>query len=81
VSLPRRYHSYVDWDSYGKTGPATRLSVVAQSMLQSYALECKTSSVATNWSALSTNTGNGALEQLSDPAATAPQRFYRMRQW
>jgi hypothetical protein len=50
-------------------------------MLQSYALECKTSSVATHWSALSTNTGNGALRQLSDPAATAPQRFYRMRQW
>jgi hypothetical protein len=28
-----------------------------------------------------TNTGNGALRQLSDPAATAPQWFYRIQQW
>jgi hypothetical protein len=59
-----------------------RFSLLAQTLnRKSYALECKTSTLAANWSALSTNTGNGALEQLSDPAATASQRFYRMRQW
>ena len=66
--------------SPARTG--SRFSVLVETLnRKSYALECKTSSVATNWSVLSTNTGNGALEQLSDPAATAPQRFYRMRQW
>ncbi len=48
---------------------------------RSYALEYQDSLAATNWTALSTNTGHGALMILSDPTATASQRFYRMRQW
>ena len=48
---------------------------------QSYALEFKNSVTVTNWSAVATNAGNGALLQLIDSAATTPQRFYRMRQW
>jgi hypothetical protein len=48
---------------------------------KSYALEYKNSLSASNWTALSTNAGNGALRLLTDPAATASQRFYRMRQW
>jgi hypothetical protein len=60
----------------------SRFSVLAQTLnRKNYALEFNNSAGSTNWSALSTNTGNGALEQLSDPAATVPQRFYRMRQW
>ncbi len=46
-----------------------------------YALECKGSLSATNWTAISTNAGNGALMILRDPSGPAPQRFYRMRQW
>lgn len=44
-------------------------------------------SLATNWAALSTNAGNGALSLLSDPApgvampAATTQRFYRVWQW
>jgi hypothetical protein len=30
---------------------------------------------------LSTNSGNGTLKQLADPAAAVSQRFYRVRQW
>jgi hypothetical protein len=48
---------------------------------RSYALEAEDSLPATNWTALSTNTGNGALRSLVDPAPTASRRFYRMRQW
>jgi len=47
----------------------------------SYALEFNDSLASPNWNAVSTNAGNGALEVLSDPAATSAQRFYRMRQW
>ena len=46
-----------------------------------YALDCKNSLMATNWSTLSTNAGNGALELLTDRTATTAQRFYRLRQW
>ena len=46
-----------------------------------YALEFKDSLMATNWSSLTTNAGNGALRVLTDPASTTSQRFYRMRQW
>ena len=48
---------------------------------RNYALEFNDSLAATNWTALSTNAGNGALRVLSDPSATPSQRFYRMRQW
>jgi hypothetical protein len=46
-----------------------------------YALDFKNSLTVTNWNSVSTNTGNGALELLTDSAATAAQRFYRLRQW
>jgi len=48
---------------------------------RSYTLEYNDSLATTNWTALSTNAGHGALIILSDPTAAAPQRFYRMRQW
>ncbi len=48
---------------------------------KNYALEFKSSLTATSWTTLSTATGNGALIQLSDSAASGPQRFYRVRQW
>jgi hypothetical protein len=46
-----------------------------------YALDCKDSLAATNWTALSTNAGNGALRILTDATAAGVQRFYRVRQW
>jgi hypothetical protein len=46
-----------------------------------YALEYADSLAATNWSPATNTPGNGALKLLADPAATAPQRFYRVRQW
>jgi hypothetical protein len=59
-----------------------RFSVLLQTLHRKhYALECQNSASATNWSPLPTNLGNGALRLLSDPAATAAQRFYRLRQW
>ena len=48
---------------------------------KSYALEYLESLPATNWTSLCTNTGNGALQVLTDLSAPASQRFYRMRQW
>jgi hypothetical protein len=59
-----------------------RFSVLLQTLNRKYyALEYQNSASATNWSALPTSPGNGALRLLSDPAATASQRFYRLRQW
>ena len=61
---------------------AGRFSALIQTLSRkNYALESKDSIAATNWSGAGTNTGNGALRQLNDPAATVSQRFYRMRQW
>jgi len=48
---------------------------------RSYALQYKDSLTATNWATVCTNAGNGALRLLTDPTATATQRFYRMQQW
>ncbi len=47
---------------------------------RNYTLESKLSLNASNWIAVSTNAGNGALRMLTDPVAGPPQRFYRMRQ-
>ncbi len=59
-----------------------RFSVLVQTLdRQNYALEFNNTIATTDWSAVATNAGNGALLQLSDPAATGAQRFYRMRQW
>jgi sugar lactone lactonase YvrE len=66
----------------GAARQGSRFSVLVQTLYrQSYALEFKNSLTATNWSAVATNAGNGALLQLIDPAATTPQRYYRMREW
>jgi hypothetical protein len=60
----------------------SRFSALVQTLCpRSYALEFKNSLAATNWTAVTTNAGNGALRLLTDPAATASQRFYHMRQW
>ncbi|NLH84958.1 MAG: hypothetical protein GX450_06005 [Verrucomicrobia bacterium] len=48
---------------------------------KTYVLERLDSLGETNWVGVSTNAGNGALRMLTDPTATAPQRFYRMKQW
>ena len=48
---------------------------------RNYALEWKASLSASNWTAVCTNGGNGALRVLADPTARPPGRFYRMRQW
>jgi hypothetical protein len=48
---------------------------------RTYALESSPALRPAVWTALSTNHGNGIIQFLIDPAATAPQRFYRVRQW
>ena len=59
-----------------------RFRVLAQTVnRKTYVLERLDSLGETNWVGVSTNAGNGALRMLTDPAATAPQRFYRMKQW
>jgi hypothetical protein len=64
------------------TRQGSRFSLLVQTLnRKNYALEFNDALAASNWTALSTNAGNGALMQLIDPAATAPQRSYRMRQW
>jgi hypothetical protein len=64
------------------TRQGSQFSVLVQTLNRSsYALESKTSITDTNWSAVVTNSGNGALLQLSDPAATVSQKYYRIRQW
>ena len=60
----------------------SRFSALIQTLNRKhYAFDFNDSISSTNWSAISTNPGNGALRMLTDPAATAPARFYRMRQW
>jgi hypothetical protein len=64
------------------TRKGNRFSAQVQTLSpKHYALEFKNSLAAANWTAVSTNAGNGALRVLADPAATGAQRFYRMRQW
>jgi hypothetical protein len=46
---------------------------------KTYVLESGSSLAASNWTALSTNTGNGALRLFLVPNANAPQGFYRVR--
>jgi endonuclease/exonuclease/phosphatase family metal-dependent hydrolase len=73
MPVPRLLHP--GWQS-------NRFSAQVQTLSpKNYALEYVDSLAATNWTALSTNAGNGALRVLTDPAALASQRFYRMRQW
>jgi hypothetical protein len=59
-----------------------QFSAVAQTMnRQSYAFEFTSSLSPGAWTAISTNSGNGALRILTDPAAGGTQRLYRTRQW
>jgi hypothetical protein len=61
---------------------STRFNAVVQTLnRKNYALEFKNSLAAPTWAAISTNSGNGALELLTDPTAAGAQRLYRMRQW
>ena len=60
----------------------TRFNLLLQTVSRrSYGLEYKDSLGATNWTALPSAAGNGALRLLTDPAAVALHRFYRVRQW
>lgn len=63
------------------TRKGSQFSVLLQTLCRSsYVLERKDSLAETNWSAVCTNSGNGALRVLADPSAVAPQRFYRTLQ-
>jgi hypothetical protein len=46
-----------------------------------YALEYVPSFSVTNWTSLPAVRGTGAVVPLTDPSASAAQRFYRVRQW
>jgi hypothetical protein len=60
----------------------SQFSALAQTLNRmNYALDCKNSLAATNWTPLSTNAGNGMLKVLTDSTALGQQRFYRLRQW
>ena len=56
------------------------VSVPAQSG-KVYGLEYKDSLSDSNWTALPLAAGTGSMLTLTDPEATCPQRFYRVRQW
>jgi uncharacterized lipoprotein YddW (UPF0748 family) len=59
-----------------------RFNALVQTLSRkTYALECKGSLAATDWTCVCTNAGNGALRILTDQKATGRQRFYRLRQW
>jgi hypothetical protein len=44
-----------------------------------YFLEYTTSFVGGTWTTAAQTAGDGTLQTLTDPAATGPQRFYRLR--
>jgi hypothetical protein len=46
-----------------------------------YALEYKTSLGESVWTALPLQPGDGSTKMLTDPTASASQRFYRVRAW
>jgi len=48
---------------------------------KNYALEFKDILSASAWASLPSVRGNGIPQLLTDPAATAPRRFYRVKQW
>lgn len=67
------------WSPAVRTG---RFDTLVQTLNRKhYALEYSDTLAATNWNSATNTPGNGALKLLADPAATAPQRFYRVRQW
>ncbi|HWH67822.1 MAG TPA: M6 family metalloprotease domain-containing protein, partial [Candidatus Sulfotelmatobacter sp.] len=60
----------------------TQFSLLLQTFPgKNYVLESKTSLSGTNWAPVTSLRGSGTLQFLRDPAATTPQRFYRVRQW
>lgn len=60
---------------------ANSFSLLAQTFnRKSYVLEFKNSLADMNWIPLPAVPGNGGLLMLTDPNATMPQRFYRVRQ-
>ena len=60
----------------------SRFSALVQTVnRKTYVLARSDCLPGTNWTGVCTNTGNGALRVLTDPGATASQRFYRMQQW
>jgi hypothetical protein len=60
----------------------SRFSALVQTVnRRTYVLERSDCMPGTNWTGVCTNAGNGALRVLTDPEATASQRFYRMQQW
>jgi hypothetical protein len=83
------YHTLVFVDDgtfvprlFSPTWNGNRFNALIQTLnRKNYALEYKDQATATNWTALSTVTGNGALRLLNDPSAADAQRFYRVRQW
>jgi M6 family metalloprotease-like protein len=46
-----------------------------------YSLESRSSLDPGTWTTLSTVFGNGAIQSLVDSQASAPRRFYRVREW
>ena len=54
---------------------------VATTAGKSYRLEFKDSLTDTNWTPLSSTPGDGTLKTLTDPSATVPRRFYRVREF
>ena len=46
-----------------------------------YVLEYADALAENPWTALPLVAGDGAVKRLVDPAASGPQRFYRVRQW
>jgi hypothetical protein len=61
--------------------PQTFSFVIQTLNRKHYALEYKNSLTATGWTPVCTSAGNGALELLTDGAATSTQRYYRLREW
>ena len=54
---------------------------VATTRGRGYRLEFKDSLSDGNWKMLGPMPGDGTTKTLSDAAASAPKRFYRVRQW
>ena len=66
--------------SFGKEANEFTVSVPTRSG-RVYRLEYKDTLQDTNWIGLPLVAGNGAIRALTDPTATGPQRFYRVRLW
>jgi hypothetical protein len=64
------------------TRVGNQFSVVVQTLIgKRYTLEATTTLSAPNWAIITTVTGNGTFQTLTDTAATDPVKFYRVRAW